>query len=61
MASFDRKLTNTLSHELLTPLNSIINLADCLMFDQAASSRAPEAAQVNQVVEQKSKDKDMLQ
>jgi len=29
-ASFERQLTNTLSHELLTPLNCIINLGESL-------------------------------
>jgi signal transduction histidine kinase len=29
-ASYDRKLTNTLSHELLTPLNCIVNLSEHL-------------------------------
>ena len=29
-ASFERQLTNTLSHELLTPLNCIINLSENL-------------------------------
>lgn len=28
---YDRKLTNTLSHELLTPLNCIMNLSDKIM------------------------------
>ena len=27
-AEYDRKLTNTLSHELLTPLNCIINVSE---------------------------------
>jgi len=27
-ASFERQLTNTLSHELLTPLNCIINISE---------------------------------
>ena len=29
-AMYDRKLTNTLSHELLTPLNCITNLSEHL-------------------------------
>ena len=29
-ASYDRRLTNTLSHELLTPLNCIVNLSEHL-------------------------------
>jgi len=33
-AQYDRQLTNTLSHELLTPLNCIINLSQCLQEDQ---------------------------
>ena len=32
-AEYDRRLTNTLSHELLTPLNCIINMSEPLMND----------------------------
>ncbi len=32
-ASFERQLTNTLSHELLTPLNCIINVSESLYED----------------------------
>ena len=43
-ASYDKRLTNTLSHELLTPLNSIINLSECLMVDYDNNRVASEAA-----------------
>ena len=33
---YERKLTNTLSHELLTPLNCIINLSEPLMEETQA-------------------------
>ena len=32
-AEYDRRLTDTLSHELLTPLNCIINMSEPLMLD----------------------------
>ena len=35
-AMYERKLTNTLSHELLTPLNCIINLSEPLMEETQA-------------------------
>lgn len=37
-AVYEARLNNTLSHELLTPLNCIINLSDCLKLE--AQSRA---------------------
>jgi len=37
-ALYDRKLTNTLSHELLTPLNCIVNLSEQLKI-QAVKQR----------------------
>ena len=41
-AIYDRKLTNTLSHELLTPLNCIINLSEYLKDNvEAKIEKAP--------------------
>lgn len=39
---YDRKLTNTLSHELLTPLNCITNLSRSLKADYANKVQAVE-------------------
>ena len=44
-AVYEARLNNTLSHELLTPLNCIINLSDCLKLE--AQARAEDLVQTS--------------